>query len=312
MKDLTHPMRAGLWLIAFLFFAVLPACENGEEIEPAEEVELAPAEEMAADTTRLRAVYDAIVQHHDQLMAQYRAMAAQMPAEAQQMYDYMEQMHGETVQMHQHMMGDGMMGRGIMGRGMSGGMGRMGRYQTREWDHQMRAMHQQMAQYLRQQGYEDMAAQHEQMMQYYDDALAALPQPDGQEAAEEPQAAEGTVNGQNLYRQYCATCHGSSGQGVVGAFPPLAGANWVTGPSETPIRIVLHGLQGQLEVQGQSYNGMMPAFGARLSNEEAAAVLSYIRSSFGNDAPEVTPDAVGSVRQEYGNRTQPWSPSALQ
>jgi cytochrome c553 len=60
------------------------------------------------------------------------------------------------------------------------------------------------------------------------------------------------VAGRRLYIQVCATCHQLNGQGVPGAFPPLAGADWVTGDEATLIRILLHGLQGPIEVNGNS------------------------------------------------------------
>lgn len=307
-------------LLIAVLLATLTACGDGER---ARELDAAPGDPVATaasatdDTTRLAQIYDTLNARYGRLMADYRQMAGEMGGDVQQMYDYMEQMHGQATQRHQMMMGGrggmmgqgGMMGRGRHGGGMMGG-GMMERSQTREWDQQMLAMHQQMGQYMRQQGYDQMAGLHDQMARSYGEAADALPEAEG-EASEAPPSPEGEVSGANVYRQHCATCHGSSGQGLGGAFPPLAGSDWVTGSAETPVRIVLHGLQGQVEVGGQSYDGMMPAFRARLSDDEVAAVLSYVRSQWGNDAPAISADAVRSVRQQYEGRTQPWSPDAV-
>jgi hypothetical protein len=63
------------------------------------------------------------------------------------------------------------------------------------------------------------------------------------------------------------------------------------------MRIVLHGLQGQIQVQDRTFDGTMPAFGSRLSDEEVAALLAYVRSSRGSDAPAVTIGTVRVVRE---------------
>ena len=85
----------------------------------------------------------------------------------------------------------------------------------------------------------------------------------------------------------CQTCHQADGNGVPNAFPPLAGSEIATGPSEVPIAIVLHGLQGPLTVHGTTYNGQMAAWG-QFSDDDIAATLTYVRSSWGNAAPAVT------------------------
>jgi mono/diheme cytochrome c family protein len=297
-------------LLVALFPALLGACGGADRTPgPAATSNI---EAVANDTTELRRIYDAIDTHHEQLMAGYRQMAGQMDGELQQMVDYMAQMHGQTAQMHRGMMGD--RGHGMMGRGMhEGGMmgsGMMGRHQTREWDRQMRAMHQQMSRHMRQQGFGEMAAMHEQMAGRYGEAADAVSTSEG-EAPAAPQAPEGEVSGQAVYQQYCATCHGADGQGLGGTFPPLAASGWVTGDAETPIRIVLHGLEGPIQVQGTSYDGVMPSFGARLSDTEVAALLNYVRSHWGNEASEVTVEEVRSVRQQYQGRAQPWTPDTV-
>lgn len=260
------------------------------------------------DTTRLQKIYGSMEEDYGQLMNRYEEMRAQMPPDMQQMVQHMQQMHGEATAMHQGMMhGKGMMHKGgMMGRGM-GMMRMMG---AREWDQQMLGMHEGMAHMHERAGREEMAQMHRQIVEWYRKALENTPS--GGAAEEAPEPPEEVLDGANLYAQQCATCHGSQGGGGGSAFPPLAGANWVTGDEETPIRIVLHGLQGRMQVRGTTYRGVMPAFGSRLSNAEIAAILTYVRTSWGNEASEVTADEVQEVRREYNGRTRPWSGAELQ
>lgn len=113
-----------------------------------------------------------------------------------------------------------------------------------------------------------------------------------------PVAATGAapaVDGKQLYAAKCAACHQASGLGISGVFPPLAGAEWVLGSEKVLISILLHGVQGELEVKGNVYKGVMPAFGT-LADAELAAVLTYIRSEWGNQAAPVTAAAVAAQR----------------
>jgi putative heme-binding domain-containing protein len=98
----------------------------------------------------------------------------------------------------------------------------------------------------------------------------------------------------------CGACHGQSGEGTA-AGPPLAGSEWVNGPAENLIRIQLRGLVGPILVKAQEYNipGGMAAL-AFQTDEQIAAVLTYMRSSFGNSAPPVSPAAVAALRNEVG------------
>ena len=114
-----------------------------------------------------------------------------------------------------------------------------------------------------------------------------------------PVAAAGAapaVDGKQLFGAKCAACHQASGLGVSGVFPPLSGAEWVLGSEKVLVSILLHGVQGELEVKGNKYNGAMPAFGT-LVDAELAAVLSYIRSDWGNQAAPVTAAAVAAQRE---------------
>jgi mono/diheme cytochrome c family protein len=115
--------------------------------------------------------------------------------------------------------------------------------------------------------------------------------------------------GRRIYAQ-CAACHQPDGQGMAGVFPPLDSTRWVVGNPDRLIRIVMHGLVGPIEVKGNTYNGVMPAFPG-LDDGEIAAVLTFIRQSWNNDAPPIAPQDVARVRAEVGPRPSPWQSTEL-
>ncbi|WP_234734228.1 PVC-type heme-binding CxxCH protein [Tellurirhabdus bombi] len=107
--------------------------------------------------------------------------------------------------------------------------------------------------------------------------------------------------GKTIYNKegYCVTCHQADGKGLVSSgFPPLASTTWVTGNEDRLIKIVLKGLLGPLEVNGKKYPGQVPMtpFGGLLNDNEVAAVLTYVRNSFGNQAAAIQADQVKKVR----------------
>ncbi|HEV8022004.1 MAG TPA: cytochrome c [Candidatus Lustribacter sp.] len=102
-------------------------------------------------------------------------------------------------------------------------------------------------------------------------------------------------NGANLYTANCAACHGATGSGVPGAFPPLAGDPVVSAASPIAhIRIVLHGLH-DAKIKGTAYASQMPSF-AQLSDGDLAAIIDHERTSWGNAAPTIKPDDVKRAR----------------
>ncbi|MBC5826212.1 MAG: cytochrome b N-terminal domain-containing protein, partial [Candidatus Eremiobacteraeota bacterium] len=96
------------------------------------------------------------------------------------------------------------------------------------------------------------------------------------------------VSGQTVYATNCASCHNANGQGLPGTFPPLAGNTFVTGDAGKVINVLQHGLVGAINVNGKQFNGAMPAWQSKLSPAEIAAVITYIRSTWGNKAAPVT------------------------
>ena len=111
--------------------------------------------------------------------------------------------------------------------------------------------------------------------------------------------------GKQVYTQVCVTCHQANGEGMRGVYPPLAGSEWVAKSNETLIKIVLHGLMGEIEVKGTKYNNVMSPWGAVLDDEEMANVLTYIRSSWGNTGGAVTAEEVKVVRDANKGHS-PW------
>jgi mono/diheme cytochrome c family protein len=99
-----------------------------------------------------------------------------------------------------------------------------------------------------------------------------------------PAFAADAPDGGALFADNCAACHQPKGEGVGGAFPALAGNSFVQGPPEQPVGVLLDG------------RGGMPSFRDDLTDEQIAAILSYVRSNWGNSAPAVPPSLVAGVR----------------
>jgi uncharacterized protein len=123
------------------------------------------------------------------------------------------------------------------------------------------------------------------------------------------------------YQVACGVCHQPEGQGIPFAFPPLAGSDWITRDPETPIRIVLLGLAGPIEVNGSSFNLVMPPPGTALpgsteaplplDDAKIAEAITYARTNFGNTASPVDAEMVKKVRDSLGGRTTPWTAAEL-
>lgn len=126
---------------------------------------------------------------------------------------------------------------------------------------------------------------------------------------EQPVGDDSTIDASKLYAANCVACHQAEGEGVPGAFPPLADSEWVVGTSAVLVQILLHGVHGELTVAGQVYNGDMPAFGDKFSDHELAALATYLRTSFGNDADAIDAEFVEGQRDAY-DRDTPWDGDA--
>jgi mono/diheme cytochrome c family protein len=105
-------------------------------------------------------------------------------------------------------------------------------------------------------------------------------------------ASDGAV----IYEANCSSCHQADGGGISGAFPPLADNPVVTGNPTAVIAIVKNGLDGRVEVNGRAYSGIMPRWKGVLTDEQIAAAISYIRSSWHNRAPGVSVSQVEAIK----------------
>ena len=124
-------------------------------------------------------------------------------------------------------------------------------------------------------------------------------------------AKEQLPDGKQVFSTTCAACHQATGEGVPGVYPPLAGSEWVTGDEAKVVRILLHGVTGPIEVAGETFNSMMPPWGATLKDADIAAVLTYARSTWGNKGTPITAAKVAAIRAATASRTTPWTAAEL-
>ncbi len=104
------------------------------------------------------------------------------------------------------------------------------------------------------------------------------------------------IKGEQVFKSYCMACHMSKGEGIPNLNPPLTRTKYTLGDKKVMIEIVIKGLEGEIEVLDKKYNSFMTPFGF-LSDEDIAAVTTYVRSNFGNDADGVSPEDVAAVRE---------------
>ena len=123
------------------------------------------------------------------------------------------------------------------------------------------------------------------------------------------------VIGKRVYAQNCAVCHQPTGLGIPRQFPPLAGSDWVQGHEwhgdNHLVKILLNGLQGPVLVKGNTFNNAMPTW-SMLTDDQMAAVLTYIRSEWGNAAAPIPAGYVKAIRAKTAGRTEPWKSKDLQ
>lgn len=120
--------------------------------------------------------------------------------------------------------------------------------------------------------------------------------------------------GKQIYESLCLNCHQPGGVGLPGVYPPLTPNGWANASDVSiPIKILLHGLNGPITVDGKEYGTTtpipMPPMG--LDDQQTAEILTYIRSNFGNQASAITPEQVKKVRGETASRTTFWTAGEL-
>lgn len=102
--------------------------------------------------------------------------------------------------------------------------------------------------------------------------------------------------GKDVYKRNCAACHQGQGQGLQGAFPPVANSDYLMADKERSIRLIIEGLSGEITVNGEKYDSVMPSMD--LDDSDIASVLTFIRNSFGNKGEAVKVEEVQKVRKE--------------
>src|SRR6202162_4283145 len=121
-------------------------------------------------------------------------------------------------------------------------------------------------------------------------------------------APDPKVVGKALFSANCITCHQATGVGVPAHYPPLAGSEVELGDATNHlIAIVLKGLQGPVMVDGKPFNNSMQAWEAQYTDSQLAAILTYLRADWGNNAPPITADMVKQIRGEFKDRKEQWT-----
>ncbi|WP_441000478.1 c-type cytochrome [Fodinibius sp. SL11] len=292
----------GFYLVIVGLLVFLSSCQMGGSGYMSEE-----------QREELETAYDSLQSNYKKLLTNYEGAMDTLPSDLQSLYNQMQKMHDDMDVSHRQMMA-GNMGRHMQGDNMMAeGMGmHMQSHMTGEWYSQMMGMHEQMAQIHQRMGQQDMARINRHLSEEYGNMRKMIPGLD--EPSEVPFNEEGDpalLNGENLYSQNCASCHGGNAEGVSGVFPPLVDSEWITSDKSVPIRILLHGLQGEIEVQEQEYQGSMPSFKARLSAAEIAAILNHLREESEGDQPNISQEDIIRISNTYSDRATPWNAEEL-
>ncbi len=118
--------------------------------------------------------------------------------------------------------------------------------------------------------------------------------------------------GKAVYMTICFACHQATGMGLPSVFPPLAKSEYVNGNPERFAAMILKGNLPPMTVDGKVYAASpMPAQEAVLSDEKIAAVMTYVRGSFGNNSPAVSADVVAAARKKLVDRKTSWTEAEL-
>lgn len=113
-----------------------------------------------------------------------------------------------------------------------------------------------------------------------------------QDRMDKGSALEGSI----VYNTYCASCHQRDGKGDNNRYPPLAASPVVNGDNTALVSIILNGLNGQVVINGKTYNGLMPAHATMLDDQAVASIVTYIRRRFNHNNQTVTPTEVAQIR----------------
>jgi len=119
----------------------------------------------------------------------------------------------------------------------------------------------------------------------------------GSESTSNNENSSSTANysaGEAVYNKTCIVCHQAEGEGLSGAFPPLAKSDYLLDDKYRAIEQILNGLSGEIIVNGVEYNSIMPA--QEVTDQETMDVMNYVLNSWGNDGGEVTLEDVKNAK----------------
>ncbi|MEO8961457.1 MAG: cytochrome c [Ginsengibacter sp.] len=114
----------------------------------------------------------------------------------------------------------------------------------------------------------------------------------------QPDIKKSIIAGEKVFKKYCISCHQADGSGVPNLNPPLINTTYVMGDKEKLIKIILNGLNEEVEIDDEVFANPMPALGSVLKDQQIADVLTFVRNSFGNKASAITANEVKAVRSE--------------
>ncbi|QOW24201.1 copper-containing nitrite reductase [Lysobacter sp. H23M47] len=123
-------------------------------------------------------------------------------------------------------------------------------------------------------------------------AVAAKAQASGELTVEEQMAA-----GKELFMGTCSTCHQGNGEGMAGVFPPIAASDYIKADPKSLPRVILHGLQGKVTVNGEDYDSIMPPMN-QLTDDEVANISTYVLNSWNNPGGKISKEEVAEIRKQ--------------
>jgi mono/diheme cytochrome c family protein len=290
---------AGIVTVLFL----IGGCSSGEQTYLSE-----------WEQTELQDTYQSKYERHEKLQSQYNSSSESLSNNLQLLYDALWPMHEQMNSAYQQLLTRNQeQYRDNERRMMSGEMGmHMQSHRMGEWYQQLQEIHRRLAQIHDNQGQAAWAEINNQLAEQYQQMYEMLP---GLERPTEvpfnDQGNPDILNGQQLYATNCASCHGMQGNGIEGVYPPVVNTDWVTGTPSIPLRVLLHGLEGQINVGGITYKANMPSFSARLSIAEMTAIVNFLRVRSHSSLTPVNQDQAIRIGRNYRNRVTPWNADEL-
>ncbi len=124
-------------------------------------------------------------------------------------------------------------------------------------------------------------------------------------------AADQLAEGKKNYMLICVACHQPTGLGLPAVFPPIAKSPYVSGSPERLAAIILKGNAGPFVIDGKPFNQIMPPQEAMLTDEKIAAIMTYVRASFDNNAGPVAAGVVAAARKKFADHKTPWTQAEL-